>query len=125
MIVGLGSDLVEVRQVRRELARGSWNAGDGVFTSAEIAWCGPGRRPERRFAACFAAKEAALKALGAELENVGTLREVEVNFGSGPGGQIILHDHLEAIARRLGGRHIKLSVAVGRKSAAAMVILES
>lgn len=125
MIVGLGIDLVESSRVGKDLARQHWAADDGVFTPAEIAYCSSGKHPERRYAVCFAAKEAALKALGAEVPDLGVFREVEVKLGSRTRYKIVLHDRLQATARRLGVRHINLSIAVAREHIGAMVILES
>ena len=125
MIIGLGIDLLDTGKVLRELARGPWLQQDGVFTPAEIAWCIAGRRPERRYAACFAAKEATLKALGTEVADLGVFHEIEVNFSKGVAGEIVLHGRLEAISGRLGTGHIRLSTAVTGKHVAAMVVLES
>lgn len=125
MIVGLGIDLVESSRVGEELTRRRWEPDDGVFTPAEIAYCDGSKRPERRYAACFAAKEAALKALGTEVQDLGVFREVEVEFGSGTEHKIVLHDRQQATARQLGVRHINLSIAVARKHMGAMVVLES
>lgn len=125
LIVGLGSDLVEIGQVRRELDRGAWRANDGVFTPAEIAWCGAGRRPELRFAACFAAKEAALKALGVAVRNLGEFRKVELSFARLREGEIILQGDLLAIATQLEARQIKVSIAHAKRIVGAMVILQS
>ena len=125
MIVGVGIDLMESSRVAREIARGGWPSEDGVFTPGEIAYCGAGKRAAQRYGACFAGKEATLKALGAAVADSGTFREVEVKFESGTQYQIVLHNRLLAIAKHLGVRHINLSIAATRKCIGAMVIMES
>lgn len=125
MIVGLGTDIVETSRVARELARGPWLDQDGVFTLAEIAHCSTARNPAQRYAACFAAKEATLKALGTEVEDLGHFREVEVGFDSSIERRITLHGRAQNLATKLGIRNLQLSIAVGRKSVGAVVILES
>ncbi|MGO9432816.1 MAG: holo-ACP synthase [Terracidiphilus sp.] len=125
MIIGIGVDLLHTDEVLRELARGPWLKDDGVFTPAEIAWCSAGRRPERRFAACFSTKEATLKALGAEVADLRFLRELEVKFDKGLAREIVLHGRMRDIADRLGVRHINLSTAITSKRIAAMVLMES
>ena len=125
MIIGLGVDFVVSARVKAELARGDWRAGDGVFTPAELTYCNAARRRERRFAACFAAKEATLKALGTEVEDLGMFREVDTKFGPGFKGDILLHNRLQTKAEQLGVRRIMLSVAPGRKRVVAMVVLQS
>ena len=125
MIIGLGIDLVETKRVVRELGGGPWRPRDGVFTEAEISYCNRGRQPERRYAACFAAKEATLKALGADVADLGIFREAEVRLDGGGDCRVLLGNRLRAVAGKLGARHINLSVAVQKERVVAMVILES
>jgi holo-[acyl-carrier protein] synthase len=125
VIVGLGIDVIENRRVEQELARGEWAQEDGIFSGAEIRQCNTGKKPARRYAACFAAKEAALKALGAAVGDLAIFREVEVKFGTGSEHGIVLHDRLKSEAGRLGVRHINLSIAATKTQTGAMVILES
>ena len=125
MIVGLGIDVVESRVFARELARRQWVAKDGIFTPAEIAYCNGGKPPERRYAACFAAKEAVLKALGTEIADLEIFREVEVELVSSTEYKVVVHDRLQAIAAHLGARRINLSLAVAKKNVGALAIVES
>ena len=63
MIVGLGIDLVEIDRIARlVMARGD-HAVHRLFTDAEAAYALTQSLPARHFAARFAAKEAAYKAL--------------------------------------------------------------
>ena len=103
MIVGLGIDLVATSRVERELAQGEWRLGDGIFTSREISRCSGDRRPAICYAACFAAKEATLKALGVEVADLGMMREVEVELGDRCA--IVLHDRMKSESEQLGVRH--------------------
>ena len=123
MIVGLGIDLVANSRVERELARDEWLQGDGIFTSQEISRCSRNRRPALCYAACFAAKEATLKALGVEVADLGMMREVEVELGDRCA--IVLHDRMKSESEQLGVRHIRLSIAPSKRQTGAMVILES
>jgi holo-[acyl-carrier protein] synthase len=125
VIVGLGIDVIENRRVEQELARGDWAREDGIFSSEEIAHCNTGKKPARRYAACFAAKEAALKALGVAVGDLAIFREVEVRFDTGSEYGIVLHDRLRSEAGRLGVRHINLSIAATKTQTGAMVMLES
>lgn len=125
MIAGLGIDIVETSRVARELDDGPWLAREGVFTLAEITYCSTARNPAQRYAACFAAKEATLKALGMEVKDLGYFREVEVQFDLSIEGRITLHGRAQNMATELGIRNLQLSIAVTRKRVGAMVILES
>jgi holo-[acyl-carrier protein] synthase len=62
-IVGIGVDAVEVERVRTVLQRRS-SFRERVFTPEEIAYCDSKAIPAQYFAARWAAREAARKALG-------------------------------------------------------------
>jgi holo-[acyl-carrier protein] synthase len=64
MIVGLGVDLTEVDRIEAAIERRGRPFLDRLFTPSEIAYCETHRHRAERFAGRFAAKEAAMKALG-------------------------------------------------------------
>ncbi len=125
MIVGLGVDLLENSRVAQELARGDWRQENGVFTSEEIKRCSTGKNPALRYAACFAAKEATLKALGIGVSDLAMFREVEIALDENGEYAVVLHNRLKSESEQLGVRHIRVSVAAAAKQTGAMVILES
>ena len=125
MIVGLGVDLLENIRVAQELARGDWRQENGVFTSEEIKRCSTGKNPALRYAACFAAKEATLKALGIGVSDLAMFREVEIALDENGEYAVVLHNRLKSESEQLGVRHIRVSVAAAAKQTGGMVILES
>lgn len=125
MIVGLGVDLLENKRVEQELTRGDWRHGDGIFTREEMTRCNAGKNPALRYAACFAAKEATLKALRVEISDLGMFHEVEISLGITGAHAVVLHDRLQSVSEALGVRHIRVSTAAAAKQTGAMVILES
>jgi holo-[acyl-carrier protein] synthase len=64
MILGLGTDLVEISRVEEVLSRHGERFLRRVFTPAEQADCLERAHPATHLAARLAAKEAAMKALG-------------------------------------------------------------
>jgi holo-[acyl-carrier protein] synthase len=64
MILGLGSDLIDIRRIERTIARFGDRFLDRVFTEEERAKCDPRARRAPSYARRFAAKEACAKALG-------------------------------------------------------------
>ncbi len=62
-IVGLGVDICEIARMERAISRHP-TLRDRVFTPEEIAYCDTKARPSESYAARFAAREAAIKALG-------------------------------------------------------------
>lgn len=125
MLVGIGVDLMEHGRMQRELQHGAWLGRDGVFTPREIGRCGRGPRAAQLFAACFAAKEATLKALGMPCDDLGLLREIELLDPLRGSEKIVLHRRAKAEAQRLGVARIHATVTPARKYVAALVILES
>ena len=63
-IIGHGVDLVDVARIAESVERHGQRFLDRVFTRAEQAYAGESKRRFEHLAARFAAKEAALKALG-------------------------------------------------------------
>ncbi len=63
MAAGVGIDLIEIERVERALERRP-RLAERLFTDAELAYARDRARPGRHLAARFAAKEAAIKALG-------------------------------------------------------------
>lgn len=79
-VLGVGLDVVEVTRLATSMQRTSTFA-EHVFSAAEQAFGGAGPARSRHFAACFAAKEAFLKAVGRGLWNGVPLTDIELVGG--------------------------------------------
>ncbi len=124
MVVGLGSDLVDVRRLAAILARRAERFLERVFTPSERELCRRRADSARAFAARFAAKEACMKALGTGWgQGVGFL-DVEVVGGAGSPPQLVLRGAAAERARKLGVRGIHVSLTHDGDYAAAVVVLE-
>ena len=103
MIVGLGVDLCDVERIRRVL-EGPAGARfrERVFTPAEQAYCEARRRGRfASYAARFAAKEAAMKALGTGWGGGVGWRDFEVLPAADGPPRLVLHGKAaEAALRR-------------------------
>ena len=83
-IVGLGLDATDIPRIAASIERFGVRFLQRVFTEGEIAYCTRRRHPAVHFAGRFAAKEAAMKALGTgHTQNV-LWRGVEVVRRGGP-----------------------------------------
>jgi len=123
MILGLGTDLLEVSRMEQELSKGSAGLKDDVFTPSEIAYCEGRRYPARHFAARFAAKEAFVKALPAPGVTP-HLQDVEVERTETGAPRLVLHGELREAAWRLGVKKILVSLSHTDGLATASVVLE-
>lgn len=124
MILGFGMDVVEIARIARILA-GSPGTAERflarVYTHGERAFCEGVHDRASRLAARFAAKEAAVKALGAPPGVRWT--ELEVVRGEGA-PTLVLHGAAAAAARERGVTQLHLTLTHDAGVAAAAVILE-
>jgi holo-[acyl-carrier protein] synthase len=125
MIVGLGVDIAEVGRIAAAIERHGGAFLKRVFAPAEIAYCERHRNRAERFAGRFAAKEAAMKALGTGW--TGGVRWVDIEVVREPSGKptLKLSGASRAIADRLGVKNIALTITHTENTALALVIFES
>lgn len=125
MILGIGTDMIEISRIERSIEQFGERFLDRVFTPGEIAYCQQKKKHAgESFAARFAAKEAGAKALGTGISRGITWKEIEVRRK--PGGPPTLHLAGRALKRadQLGIARISLSLTHGRDLAMAVVIAE-
>jgi len=125
MIVGTGVDIAEVARIRESIERFGDRFLRRIFTEGEIGYCE--RRASRceSYAARFAAKEAAMKALGTGWSRGVRWRDIEVVRPKGQRPTIQFHGEAAAIAAKLGMKNIALSLTHTSEAALAHVILEN
>lgn len=125
MILGLGTDMIEIARIEHSLARFGDSFLERIYTPAEIAYCRLKKRTAAEsFAARFAAKEAGAKALGTGISRGVTWREFEVRRLPGQRPTLHLSGRAATIAASLGMRHLSLSLSHTRELAIAIVIAE-
>lgn len=123
-VVGVGIDLVDVARIAEALERRPGLTGR-LFTEAERAYCDATRSAsaqQRRYAVRFAAKEAAMKALGVGLGGVGW-HDVEIVRGTSGEPVIGAHGRAAIQAERLGGTRWLVSLTHTDTLAQAIVLL--
>ena len=124
MVLGLGTDLIEIARIDASLARFGDRFLHRIFTAGEISYCRRKKNAAESFAARFAAKEAGAKALGTGISRGISWTEIEVRRL--PGERPTLHWSGRALdrAQRLGVRHTALSLTHTRELALASVLVE-
>lgn len=122
MVLGIGIDLVDVERFREKLTD---ELIEELFLPSETDYCRSQIRYWENFAARFAAKEAAFKALGHGLSSGLRFREVEVQRDMKTGAVFLnLHGSALRAMRQNGVSRLLVSLSHTRKSAIAMVIAE-
>jgi holo-[acyl-carrier protein] synthase len=124
MVIGLGTDLIEIERIERSVARFGERFLERVFTPGEIAYCHAKKGSAESFAARFAAKEAGAKALGTGISRGVSWREFEVKRKPGQRPELHLSGRAAEIARELGVRRMSLSLTHSREMSMAVVVAE-
>lgn len=116
-----GIDIIEIDRVQSVAERYGERFLKRVYTEGERAYC-RGRAPQ--LAARFAAKEAAMKALGTGVRGV-AWREVEVVRLPGRAPEIVLHGRAQRRAEWMSLQRMALSISHSRRYAVASVVANS
>jgi holo-[acyl-carrier protein] synthase len=124
VIIGLGVDITEVPRIKATIERRGELFLRRVFTPGEIEYCERFKNKFERYAGRFAAKEAAMKALGTGWR--GGVRWVDLEVVREQSGRptMALAGEASKIATRLGEKHISLSITHTESEALAQVIFE-
>lgn len=123
MLVGIGTDIVEVARMAK--AVDSQHFQQRVFTAREVEYCqSRGKQAAQSFAARFAAKEAVLKAFGTGLRG-GSLLEIEVFNDELGCPQVNLQGFWAVMAKEKNVGKVWLSLTHTKEYAAAQCVMEA
>jgi holo-[acyl-carrier protein] synthase len=124
VILGIGTDLIEVKRVEEALAKYGERFARRIFTAAEIQYCSARKNAPLHYAGRFAAKEAAFKSMGRGWGGEISWKDVEItNLASGA-PQISFHGKaLELVTEKQMARAF-VSISHIQELAGAIVILE-
>jgi holo-[acyl-carrier protein] synthase len=125
MIVGTGIDVVENARIRDSLQRFGDRFMSRIYTEAEMEYCNKCANPEIHFAARFAAKEAAFKALGTGWSGGVKWKDIEVERLSSGKPELHLYGEALVVATGLGATRFHVSLTHDQLMSCAVVILES
>jgi len=125
VIVGLGLDVAEVDRIEAAITRHGEPFIQRVYTPREVEYCERFKNKFERYAGRFAAKEAAMKALGTGWSRGVRWQDIEVVRAIS--GKPSLH--LDGVARQIAGamgvRNIALTITHSGNLALAQVIFEN
>jgi holo-[acyl-carrier protein] synthase len=124
LVIGIGTDLIEIERIERSLHRFGESFLHRVYTAGEIAYCQRKKNAAESFAARFAAKEAGAKALGTGISRGVSWTEFEVQRLPGQRPELHLSGRAAQIAQKLGIRRLSLSLSHSRTVSIAVVVAE-
>ncbi len=124
MIIGIGTDIVEVDRINRLVGKYGQRFLDRVFTAVEQEACLGAANQGQRLAARFAAKESVMKALGTGWARGVRFKDIEIPSSEKQRPKVHLCGGAAERARKLGGTRWHLSLTHVSRFAMAFVILE-
>src|SRR5206468_10264898 len=125
MITGIGIDVIQNERIRESIQRFGERFLNRIYTEREKEYCKNCANPGIHYAARFAAKEAAFKALGTGWAAGVKWKDVEVERL--PSGKPELHLYGEALARAKSMASVRFYVSLTHDQlvSCAVVILEA
>ena len=124
MICGTGVDIAETSRIEQGLQRQGERFTKKIFTPAEIVYCEKFKNRSERYAARFAAKEAAFKALGTGWREGIRWLDVEVIHQPSGKPELVLTGRAQEVARGLGVTRMAVSISHSDRYVVAQVIFE-
>jgi holo-[acyl-carrier protein] synthase len=121
-IIGLGVDATDIHRIAATMERYGERFLHRIFTPGEVAYCTRRRVPAIHFAGRFAAKEAAMKALGTGHSQNVLWRDVEVIRRGGP-PQLQFHGGAARRFASIGAQSSLLTITHSESLALAQVLL--
>ena len=129
MIIGLGSDLIDIRRIEKSLERYGERFMSRIFTDVERAKSDRRRERAASYAKRFAAKEACAKALGTGMARGVFWRDMGVvNLPGGKPTMKLTGGAAERLAQMMPPRHrpaIHLTITDDFPLAQAFVVIEA
>ena len=121
-IIGLGLDATDIARIAAAMERYGERFLQRIFTEGEVAYCTRRRVPAIHLAGRFAAKEAAMKALGTGHSQGVLWRDIEVIRRGGP-PQLRLQGGAARRFAAIGGRSSLLTITHSDDLAMAQVLI--
>ena len=122
-VLGMGVDVMQPSRIEAAVSRRGEALLRRIFTPGELEYCRRGRNRYQRLAARFAAKEAALKALGTGLTGAARWTDVEVAHVEGGAPAIRFCGEVARRAEDMGVVRVRVSLSHSRDTAVAAVLL--
>jgi len=121
----MGVDIAEVNRIRAAIERHGETILRRIYTQKERQYCEQFKNKYERYAGRFAAKEAAMKALGTGWRRGVRWVDLEIVREMSGRPTLALAGEAAKIAEQLGVKHIALSITHTENQALAQVIFES
>ena len=125
MITGIGVDVIQNQRIRDSIQRFGDRFLNRIYTEAEMEYCNKCANPAIHYAARFAAKEGAFKALGTGWAAGVKWKDVEVRKLDSGKPELLLHGEALARATSMGAQRFYVSLTHDELVSCAVVIFEA
>ena len=122
MIVGLGTDIIEVVRIAQMIERHGEHFLHRVYTDDEILYCQRRKESYQHFAGRWAAKEAVMKTLGTGWTRGVSWQDIEVCSKKSGQPVICLHGSAGELAEQMGIDEMLITISHCRAYATATAI---
>lgn len=122
MIVGLGTDIIEIHRIADMVERHGENFLNRIYTSDEVTYCQKRKESNQHLAGRWAVKEAVMKALGTGFVKGIHFRDIEVTSERSGKPILLLHGGARDRAEQLGIDQVLISISHCREYATATAI---
>jgi len=122
MIIGVGTDIVEIRRIKKAMESND-RFLEKIFTTIELEYLKSRNLRSEYVAGRFAAKEAVAKALGTGFRGF-DFKDIEIDRTTLGKPIVILKGKAKLIANKEGQYYVHLSISHGEDSAVAYAIVE-
>lgn len=123
MILGVGTDIVEIRRIKKAMENNE-KFLEKIFTTIELEYLKSRNLRAEYVAGRFAAKEAVAKALGTGFRGF-DFKDIEIDRTTLGKPVVSLKGKAKLIAKKEGEYNVHLSISHGEDSAVAYAIVET
>lgn len=124
MILGIGTDIIEVTRIREAYERFGERFLQRVLRPSEVAYCLSHKVPAPHLAARFAAKEAISKAFGTGIGQHLGWQDMEILRKESGEPFVVLHGAGAKLLEERGGTKVHITLSHTQSHATAVAILE-
>lgn len=121
MIVGIGTDIIEIARIAKSIQRLGQHFLDRLFSHREQEYCLRYKASERHFAGRFAAKEAIAKAFGTGIGDKLNWLDIEIVNGETGAPTVVLSERLQ---NQFPGVTVQVSISHNHESAIAFALIQ-
>ena len=122
-VFGLGVDIASIERMKLAINRSGEKFLNLVYSKKEQDYCEQAEKKYERYSACWAAKEAAVKALGTGFRYSISFKDIELISGDGSRPTLYLSGKFLEIMKEKKVNHSQVSISHEGESAVAVVML--